>query len=71
MSDSVTWISFALSALLVLDKFLTKNKLKKCKCCGACFEFESQILPPARRKSSDKTKNNEQVEVQLDKVDVV
>ena len=67
MVDSVSWISFALSALLVLEKFLAKNKLKKCKCCGACFEFESQ---PERRKSNDKTKNNELDEVPLDK-DVV
>lgn len=68
MVDSVSWISFALSALLVLEKFLSKNKLKKCKCCGACIEFESQ--PQERRKSNDKTKNNELDEVHPDK-DVV
>ena len=68
MVDSVSWISFALSALLVLEKFLSKNKFKKCKCCGACFEFESQ--PQERRKSNDKTKNNELDEVLPDK-DVV
>lgn len=68
MVDSVSWISFALSALLVLEKFLAKNKLKKCKCCGACFEFESQTdISP---KSIDRTKNNAQDEVHLDK-DVV
>lgn len=38
--DSISWIGLALSALLVIDKFFTKNKMKKCKCCGACFEFE-------------------------------
>lgn len=53
MSDSVSWIGLGLSALLVLDKFLTKNKLKRCKCCGACFEFEGQPEPPKRKSSKE------------------
>ena len=56
MENSVSWIGLGLSALLVLDKFLTKNRLKKCKCCGACFEFEG--LPDSispRHKPQDTT----------------
>jgi hypothetical protein len=62
MIDSVSWISLGLSALLVLEKFLTKNKLKRCKCCGACFEFESQSSPsPSHHKQNHEDKNDEQV----------
>jgi hypothetical protein len=68
MTDSVSWVSFGLSALLLLEKILTKNKLKKCKCCGACIEFESQTPQHVRRKSSDKTQNNNTVEVKLDDI---
>lgn len=74
MSDSVSWVGLGLSALLIIDKFLTKNRLKKCKCCGACFEFEGVPETPKphhhttdeitieipRRKTSDRTKSTDE-----------
>lgn len=60
MSDSVSWVALGTSALLLLDKFLTKNKLKKCKCCGACFEFQADTIAsprPVHRVSNDKREN--------------
>lgn len=55
MSDSVSWVGLGLSALLVLDKFLTKNRMKKCKCCGACFEFEGVPETPKHVRNDDNT----------------
>lgn len=60
MSDSVSWVALGTSALLLIDKFFTKNKLKKCKCCGACFEFQADTpsLPhPIHRVSNGKKEN--------------
>lgn len=48
-TDSVSWVSLGLSALLILDKFLTKNTIKKCKCCGACIEFETASSPKGNK----------------------
>jgi hypothetical protein len=53
MENSVSWIGFGLSALLIVDKFITKNRLKKCKCCGACFEFEGLPDPSSPKNKHD------------------
>lgn len=44
--SSVSWIGLALSALLVLDKLLTKSKKVKCKCCGSEFEASENLSTP-------------------------
>jgi hypothetical protein len=47
MSDvSVSWIGLGLSALLVLDKLLSKSKKVKCKCCGSEFEASESLSTP-------------------------
>jgi hypothetical protein len=47
MSDvSVSWIGLALSALLVVDKLLSKSKKIKCKCCGSEFEASESLSTP-------------------------
>lgn len=55
MTDgSVSWIGLGLSALLIIDKLVSRSKRMKCKCCGACFEMESTLSTspqPHRRKS--------------------
>lgn len=61
MSDSVSWIGLGLSALLIIDKFLTRNKLKKCKCCGACFEFEG--VPETPKPKYDKQNTSPTIEI--------
>lgn len=44
--SSVSWIGLALSALLVLDKLLSKSKKVKCKCCGSEFEASEILSTP-------------------------
>jgi hypothetical protein len=47
MSDSsISWIGLGLSALLILDKLLTKSKKVKCKCCGSEFEASEFLSTP-------------------------
>jgi hypothetical protein len=47
MSDSsVSWIGLALSALLVIDKLLSKSKKIKCTCCGSEFEASENLSTP-------------------------
>ena len=55
MSDaSISWIGLALSALLVIDKLLSKSKKVKCKCCGSEFEAsESLSTPMSPRKTNE------------------
>lgn len=56
MSDtSVSWIGLALSALLVLDKLLSKSKKIKCKCCGSEFEASESLSTPMTPKQTSKT----------------
>ena len=43
---SVGWIGLALSALLVIDKLLSKSKKIKCKCCGSEFEASEILSTP-------------------------
>jgi DNA polymerase II large subunit len=52
MSDaSVSWIGLALSALLILDKLLSKSKKVKCKCCGSEFEASESLSTPMTPKA--------------------
>jgi hypothetical protein len=52
MSDmSVSWIGLGLSALLVLDKLLSKSKKVKCKCCGSEFEASESLSTPMTPKT--------------------
>jgi hypothetical protein len=56
MSDvSVSWIGLGLSALLVLDKLLSKSKKVKCKCCGSEFEASESLSTPMTPKATAQT----------------
>ena len=56
MSDaSVSWIGLGLSALLVLDKLLSKSKKVRCKCCGSEFEASESLSTPMSPKAMSKT----------------
>jgi hypothetical protein len=56
MSDvTVSWIGLALSALLVIDKLLSKSKKVKCKCCGSEFEASESLSTPMTPKATGQT----------------
>jgi len=66
MSDaSVSWIGLALSALLVIDKLLSKSKKVKCKCCGSEFEASESLSTPMSPKATSHTN----IEIQTVKTD--
>ena len=56
MSDSsVGWVGLGLSALLIIDKLVSKSKKIKCKCCGSEFEASEMLSTPMspRRKADE------------------
>ena len=48
---SVSWIGLGLSALLIIDKLVSKSKKVKCKCCGSEFEA-SELDSPMQQKNN-------------------
>ena len=55
MSDaSVSWIGLGLSALLIIDKLLSKSKKVRCKCCGSEFEASESLSTPMSPKAMSK-----------------
>jgi len=57
MSDSsVSWIGLGLSALLIVDKLVSRSKRLTCKCCGLEVDSQSTLSPierPTRKRSID------------------
>jgi len=53
--SSVSWIGLALSALLVLDKLLSKSKKVKCKCCGSEFEASEILSTPMTPRTKEQS----------------